>query len=521
MAALITQSHLAEWREEPITDQNDQVIGTVLKPYSRETGEEAAWAAQEGSQDEFLACPVFECLYSGTRGNGKTACLLSDFGQFVDRGYGPNWKGIVFRHTYKELQDVVDKSRLLFPKIWPGAVWHDTKMRWTWPTGEYLLMSYLETDTDYLAYHGKEFAWIGFEELTTWANPTNYLKMISCCRSTMPGMPRHLRSTTNPYGPGFQWVKERFQLPLAPGVCRGPIIRDPEKGNRIVILGDLRENKVLLKADPGYLPRLRASAQSEAEVAAWIHGSWEYTLGGMFDDLWAKVHHAAVVDPFPLPATWRVDTSFDWGQSKPFSVGWWAVSDGTDIVWPNGKRMRTVRGDLFRIKEWYGWDGKTANTGCRMLARDISKGIVKRQIRWGIQGRVRRGVADASIFDNNNGNCIATDMSRPVTIDGVQYPGVLFDPADKSSGTRHQGWEQIRKMLANVLPETPGQPREHPGLFVTRECSHFLRTVPSIPRDRKDPDDVDTDAEDHVADETRYRCRLEYRQMSGTKKTGA
>ena len=46
---------------------------------------------------------------------------------------------------------------------------------------------------------------------------------------------------------------------------------------------------------------------------------------------------------------------------------------------------------------------------------------------------------------------------------------------------------------------------ERPGLFVFESCRHFLRTVPTLPRDAKDPDDVDTLAEDHIGDETRYR----------------
>ena len=50
-------------------------------------------------------------------------------------------------------------------------------------------------------------------------------------------------------------------------------------------------------------------------------------------------------------------------------------------------------------------------------------------------------------------------------------------------------------------------PREAPGLFVQAHCEHFQRTVPVLPRDDKDLDDVDSDAEDHVADETRYEVR--------------
>lgn len=44
-----------------------------------------------------------------------------------------------------------------------------------------------------------------------------------------------------------------------------------------------------------------------------------------------------------------------------------------------------------------------------------------------------------------------------------------------------------------------------PGLYVFETCRQFIRTVPVLPRDVKNPDDVDTRAEDHCYDETRYR----------------
>lgn len=519
MPLVVTQPGVAEWREVPVFDHEDRVVGTELKPFF--DGQEADWAVQRGSQELFLNTKVYEVLYTGNRGGGKTACLLMDFGQHCGRGFGADWKGILFRHTYPELKDIVDKSRAIFPKIWgSGVKFNETKMTWTWATGEQLLFRHMERESDYLSYHGHAYPWIGWEELTTWADPGCYTRMMSCCRSANPAVPRKVRSTTNPYGPGFNWVKERFQLPLPPGTIYGPLIKDDETGDRRAINSDLRENLVLLHADPDYIKRIKASARNEAELAAWLHGSWDITSGGMFDDIWYRVRHLMVLPTFQIPPTWRIDRSFDWGSSKPFSVGWWAESDGSLLELPGGKRMATVKGDLFRIREWYGWDGKTPNKGCRMLARDISKGIIERELKWGIYGKVKRGVADASIFDDTNGNSIARDMEESVVIDGRRYRGVFFDPADKRRGTRKQGWEQMRKMMAAVQPEEGARVREEPALFVCDCCLHFLRTVPTIPRDPDDLDDVDTDAEDHVADEARYRVRKEHRVIKSGRTTG-
>ena len=44
-------------------------------------------------------------------------------------------------------------------------------------------------------------------------------------------------------------------------------------------------------------------------------------------------------------------------------------------------------------------------------------------------------------------------------------------------------------------------------MFFFRTCRHAIELLPAMPRDDKDLDDVDTDAEDHIADEVRYRAR--------------
>jgi hypothetical protein len=479
-------------------------------------GKQVGWAPQPGSQQAFMSCPLFEVLYEGTRGPGKTDALLQDFAQHCGRGFGPAWKGILFRQTYPQLQDVISKSKKWFNTIFVGAKYNEAEHFWRWPTGEMLLFRQFQRDDDYWNYHGHEYPWIGWEELCNWATPVGFKRMMSCCRSSVPGVPKKLRATTNPYGPGHNWVKNRYRLPA----WRGIVITDAKDDDgrpepaRIAIHGNIRENQVLLQADPEYIGRIRASARNKAELEAWLNGSWDIVAGGMFDDVWEpKVH---VLPAFQIPHSWRIDRSFDYGSSKPFSVGWWAESDGSDVQLPSGKVMSTTRGDLFRIAEWYGSNGKP-NEGLRMMAGDIARGIVEKELRMGLFGRVKAGVADSSIFDVENGHGIAQDMQQPVRLeDGKTYPGVMWLPADKRPGSRKQGWEAMRKMLKDAKrpmlktrdgKEVPG-PRERPGLFVFSNCDHFQRTVPVLPRSDKDQDDVNSDAEDHIADEVRYRVRF-------------
>lgn len=487
-----------------------------LVPRSQE-GVQYAWAPQPGSQEYFLKCPVDEVLYEGNRGPGKTDALLMDFFQDVNVGWGADWVGILFRKTYPELQDVIEKSRKWFKLVSPGAKFNEAKSEWTFPTGEKLYFRQFAKPADYWKYHGHAYPWIGWEELCTYANDECYKSMFSCSRSTRKGMPRKVRATANPYGPGHNWVKHRWALPVAPGQIVGRYIADSRDHTgeleppRIAIHGNLDENQILLRADPGYKARIRAAARNPAELAAWLFGSWDIVAGGMIDDVWAHCRDACVVKPFPIPEAWRIDRSMDWGSSKPSSIGWWATSNGEDYRDADGRIRSTVKGDIFRVAELYTWTGKP-NEGTRQLATEISREAVQLEVDrgWRRPGwtRVRPGPGDRSMFDEENGNCIHDDLTKRVRLaDGTEYKGISFVEADKGPQSRKQGWQALRTWIRNTKPKDKQPVREEPGLFVFSTCQHFLRTVPVLPRDEKDMDDVDTEAEDHVGDEVRYKLR--------------
>lgn len=440
-----------------------------------------------------MACPIYEVLYEGTRGPGKTDALLMDFAQHCGVGWGSDWRGVLFRRTFPELSDVIAKSTKWFSQIFPKAVYNKADHTWTWPTGEQLLLRHMKSEDDYWSFHGHAYPWIGWEELTTWPTDKCFKVMMSCSRSTRPGMPRKVRATTNPYGIGHNWVKGRYRLPFA----RSKIIAEPNEPMRVAIHGNIRENQILLQADPDYINRLKGAARNPNELKAWIDGSWDIVAGGMFDDVWNSEIHVLPSIPWRMiPNSWRVNRSFDWGSSKPFSVCWWAESSGESIN-VEGRKIGGVPGDLIMIKEWYGWNGQR-NEGSRMLASEIAAGIKDRERDWNAQNRVRPGPADSSIYDKENGTSIAGDM---------QKKGVLWEHADKGPGSRKQGWEMMRRMMFGSRTNPDGTPRENPGFFITADCPQFMETVPVLPRSDKDPDDVDTDAEDHIADACRYRVR--------------
>ena len=490
-------------------------------------GREVIWAPQAGSQTAFMSCPLFECLYHGTRGGGKTDSLLMAFAQHVGKGYGAAWRGILFRQTYPQLGDVVAKTEKWFRRIFPEATFNKSAMEWRWPTGETLLLRHMARAEDYWKYHGHEYPFIGWEELTNWADDACYRTMFSCCRSSTPGIPHMIRATTNPYGVGHNWVKARFRLH---GKWDETIVIDDavdEEGNleptRVAIHSHIRENRILLDADPHYEQTIAAAARNSGMREAWLSGSWDFVAGGMFDDVWNRDTND--IADFDVPVTWRIDRAFDWGSSAPFSVGWYAESDGSDLRLRDGRVVSTVRGDLFRIREWYGWTGKP-NEGLRMLAVDVAKGIIEREMAWGWRegrkARVQAGPADSAIYAVENGMSIAMDMRKPVRVGGrVFAPGVTWTRADKRPGSRKMGWEMMRKMISAATRKDRSIPRETPGLFVVgSHCPQFLRTVLSLPRDERDLDDVDKKSENHVGDESRYRIRAVGTGIRGGKTVG-
>ena len=444
------------------------------------------WAPQKGSQALVLACPISELLNDGTRGSMKTDTLLMDFAQHVGQGFGAAWRGILFRQSYPQLAEIVVRSKKWFNQIFPGAVYNKNEHIWTWPTGEQLLFRYMDSPDDYWNYHGHQYPWIGWEEITQWPDNECYESMKTCCRSSTPGMPRKYRANCNPYGVGHGWVKKYFVDP-APA---GTIIYDDEGKARVRIHSNIDENKILLEADPEYLPTLDG-IKDPNKKKAWRRGQWDITAGGAIDDVWDETKH--VLPYFNIPSSWHVDRSFDWGSSKPFSVGWWAESDGTEVM-IRQKGVLVTRsfppGTLFRIGEMYGWNGEE-NKGSRMIATEIARRI--KDIEEKLPFVVYPGPADNTIYDVEDGKCIADDMAAI---------GVTWTRSNKNPGSRINGLERFRQLLYASLQS----PMEDPGFFVCDNCIHFKRTVPVLPRDKKKMDDVDTQTEDHCYDETRYRA---------------
>jgi hypothetical protein len=461
-------------------------------------------------QLRLLGCPAFELLAWGNRGGGKSDWLLADFCNDVNTGLGADWRGLILRREYKDLADIVERSKKRIPKLFPGAKFNGSPeaLGWTFPDGAKLLFRHAKRPADISQYLGQEWPWLGFDELCNWSDPGLYFDIMSCVRSSNASVRPRVRAATNPWGPGAWWVKERF---IDAGK-QGELIEESREINfgtysrtfqitRSHLRMDFRDNDYMMRSDPSYLARIMPT--DKAKRMAWIEGKWDLSVGGFFSGVWSNETH--VIKPFRIPQGWRVDRAHDWGAASPHCTLYFAESDGSEVEIDDGVWYRFPKGTLFVIGEIYGWNGEP-NKGRRDTDGEIARDIkaMDRTVQNFHACKVLRGPADTQIFNAPQGKAI---------IDTYRSELVDFDEADKSPGSRITGAKNVIDRMVSSEPFAEGRPMEAPGLFVFSTCKHVIRTVPKLQRDEKKPDDVDTDGEDHAYDPIRYRCLAERRGL--------
>jgi hypothetical protein len=427
------------------------------------------WAPQPGPQlDAIRARPVTELLFGGARGGGKSDFLLGDFCASANQRAA--WRGVIFRQSYPELEEIIGRSQTLVPQCWPGSEWFKQEKTWHLPTGATLRMRNLETAEDAAKYQGHSYSWIGWDELCAWPDDRAYLMLTACLRSAEDVKHKRIRASANPGGPGHAWVKARFIDPAPHGY---EPITDPQTGVvRVFIPSRVTDNVILLRRDPGYVDRLRGVGSPEL-VRAWLDGDWSAVVGSYFPEFGPQ----HIIRPFRVPAAWLRFRAMDWGSARPFCVQWFAVSDGTVPGIPTGA--------LVLYREWYGASGP--NIGLRLTAEQVANGIKEREIG---DERIAYAVADPAMFAADGGPSIAERMGAR---------GIHFRPADN---TRVRGlgagggWDAVRQRLIGE----DGMPM----LYVFATAVALIRTLPAMQHDDARPEDLDTSSEDHAVDTLRY-----------------
>lgn len=441
---------------------------------------EIIWQAQSGPQESLVACPVFEVFYGGARGGGKTDGMLGDWMAHSSE-WGEAAVGVFFRRTYKQLSEVIARSKQLFSKI--GGQWNGERSEWKMPGGGRLLFRYLERDSDAENYQGHNYTRVYIEEVTNFPSQGPIDKLRATLRSTQPGIPVGMRLTGNPGGPGHAWVKKRYIDPNSKGyqilieTFTNPFTGAKIDLERVFIPARLIDNKLLMENQPMYVAQLQQTGSKQL-VEAWLLGKWDIIDGAFFAEFDPIKHVLPAEFITKIPEHSFVYRAFDWGYSRPFSCGWYAVSDGS---------FGLPRDALIKISEWYGCTGKP-NEGMKLDAGLVGQGIRARELelqdRYHL--RTRSGFADPSIFTRDGGPSIA-ELMLPA--------GVVWSRADNK---RAPGWQQIRRRLSGG--------EEGPLLYFLENCDDTIRTLPLLQHDERNVEDLDTDGEDHAGDETRYAC---------------
>ena len=431
-------------------------------------------------QQLFMARPEDEALYGGAAGGGKSDALVIEALRQV---HIPHYKGLILRKTFPQLGELIEKTQRYYPRAFPGARYHDTKHTWTFPSGAKILFRSLQHTSDRTNYQGQAYDYIAFDELTHFTYE-EYSYLFARNRPNGPGTRVYTRATANPGGVGHGWVKARFITAGRPMTTLWEEVwvtfpdghREKRRKSRIFVPSSVFDNPALLANDPDYLTRLASMPQADRE--AMLYGNWDTFSGQVFTewrndrDHYADRVNTHVISPFQVPAHWGIWCGLDWGYSRPFSVGWYAVD-----------RQRR----LYRIRELYGCTG-SPNVGVKWEPAQVAQKI--RQIEAedpNLKGRQIHRVGDPAIWGSDGTESIGALMERE---------RVYFD---RGNHARIDGKMQVHHRLAF---DDEGVPM----LYVFDTCKHFIRTVPNLVYDETNVEDIDTDGEDHIYDELRYVC---------------
>jgi len=455
--------------QKPILESKVQEVENITE-IPIEQKHNVIFKPNEGPQTEFLAAGEREVLYGGSAGGGKSYAMLADPLRYMSH---PSFSGLLLRHTTEELRELIFKSQEIYPKIYPGIKWSERKMQWVAPSGARLWMSYLDRDDDVLRYQGLAFSWIGFDELTQWATPYAWNYMRSRLRSVAKDLPIFMRATTNPGGRGHHWVKKMFIDPAPYGkafdatdIETTEVLKYPAghaKAGRPLfkrrfIPARLSDNPYLAEQGDYEAMLLSLPEQQRRQL---LDGDWDIKEGAAFTEFDRSIH---VVEPFSIPTNWVKFRACDYGYGSKSGVLWFAVSPSEQLI---------VYRELYVSK---------------VLATDLADMIMELEEH---DGGMRYGVLDSSLWHKrgDTGPSLAEQMIQK---------GCRWRPSDRSKGSRVAGKNEIHRRLQ--VDEFTEEPR----LVFFNTCTNVTTQLPSIPLDKKNPEDIDTLSEDHLYDALRY-----------------
>ena len=426
----------------------EDILDKVPKALKEEVGDNVVFKANDGPQTDFLAAPERDVLYGGAAGGGKSYAMLIDPLRFAHRAAH---RALILRRSMPELRELIDKSRELYPKAFPGCKYKEVEKLWNFPSGAKVEFGFLERDADVYRYQGQAYSWIGFDEITHLPTEFGWNYLASRLRTTDPEISTYMRCTANPGGVGATWVKKRYVDPYPPNES----FTGEDNLTRKFIPARLDDNPYLAK-DGRYEEMLMALPPTQRKQL--LEGNWDVNEGAAFTEFEQDVH---VITPFEIPISWERVKGIDYGYASESACIWGTVdsSDGTLIIY----------------RELY----RKGLTGL-----DLGQLITQMELQdpYSVQG-----VLDTAAWAR-------TGTTGPTVGESLIREGHKLRRADKN---RIQGKIQIHEYLRI---QQSGRPR----LQIFNNCPNLIRELQSIPLDRSNPEDVDTHAPDHAYDALRY-----------------
>jgi len=446
------------------------------------------WGPQIGFQSQSLATRLFvdELFMGGDRGGGKTSALLGDFAQDVK--LGDKWKGILFRRTTDEFETLIERSKEMYYDMFgKKAVYLEDAMTWKFPGGSTLQFHHMHRDGDVDKFVGREYVWIGYDELPLFPSPKPYLKMLASVRTSGKNIPARVRSTGNPGGIGIGWIKQRFEIDERDiENSSGRLITDPRtKLTRMFLLSLYKENRIHQKANPNYRNFLLAATEGDPELErAWVYADFSALFGQYFKVFNEDIHK---VDPVELlapyggvfPPYWKLESWLDYGDGAA------PTSFGLVITSPEDKSY--VIGEYYDFGEYPSQHA----AACEDLYRSCPYTKGRKPIRvW----------ADSQIFYTR----IAAQqgqLDKKVSDVFRRQAGLNVVPSNKD---RMSGWRHLKELLAWKKNEQGVFTRE-PQLYYFPECENFEREMKdAVHSTTGNRGDVDKGCSDHAIDGARY-----------------
>lgn len=410
--------------------------------------ENVIFRPNDGPQTDFLAASETDVLYGGAAGGGKSYAMLVDPLRFAHRGAH---RALILRRSMPELRELIDKSRELYPKAFPGCKYKEVEKLWNFPSGAKIEFGFLERDADVYRYQGQAYSWIGFDEITHQATEFSWNYLASRLRTTDPEIIPYMRCTANPGGVGAHWVKKRYIDPAPPNES----FKGSDGLSRKFIPARLDDNPYLA-SDGRYEQMLKALPPTQRRQL--LEGDWEVAEGAAFTEFDRNIH---IIDPFEIPIHWDRVKGIDYGYASESACVWGAIDrdDNTLIIYR----------ELYRKG---------------LLATDLAQLIAEMELNDPMSVP---GVLDTACWNR-------TGQTGPTVGETLVKAGHKLRRADKN---RVAGKIQIHEYLK---VQQSGRPK----LQIFNTCPNLIRELQSIPLDKSNPEDVDTHAPDHAYDALRY-----------------